>query len=175
MMGVRRGGLCLKKQNLLILLTIVVVVSVLIATIMLPPKVYSYHHRERGITALVTTLSLNGSEVEELNITSLQEKLNDSGFRVMAINYTENYRAYSISSPAPWDNSQWNENWAIHAQKISGAWNASLDIFYFIGCSESELDAQKQYIVDRTNRLAEICGLEIDWTNVQWSVWYTDE
>ncbi|MEM3397406.1 MAG: hypothetical protein QXD64_08805 [Thermoplasmata archaeon] len=101
----------------------------------------------------------------------IEIELNREGFGIKDLSGqdSDTYIKYWIFSP----NNSWpDEDWEIGARNTSGVKSGYIDIFYHGACPESELDTKIKYMVNRTNTIAKICNITIDWSTVHWSIDY---
>jgi hypothetical protein len=119
-------------------------------------------------------MELNSTEVEKINMTALQSKLEDIGFNVTQISYS-----YYLKN---WTQNQSREDIpetliviSPKNKNLTGS-KDSFDIRYAPATisrdDESEKDNITAYIKMRANEVATICNLTLDWNKATWGWGY---
>ena len=124
---------------------------------------------ERYIHQMMTDISLNSSDINNINISSIKGELN-------AINYdienrsNNNQLEYYLYKPQ-------NKTYihvAITIWKIIDSTESNMSILYQSSFPESELEENKQYIKNEIDTLSNILKITINWSEVEWSYTYGD-
>jgi hypothetical protein len=139
-----------------------------------PPSIPHSSPPERYIIMLTTDLPLNVLEVERLNISKVEKNLTDLDFGIKNLtgddpaNYLEYFIYFPRNPPPP------VLMVGIYVKDINGGKSAFIDIGYHGSFPESQLETKKQWVVNKTNQVATICNITLDWTYAHWSIAYQD-
>mgnify|MGYP005864633267 CR=1 FL=1 len=130
-------------------------------------------YTEKWYNGMSTRLNMDFNQVIEINFSYAETELKKSGF--VSKNLTMNsihYREFWFFIPT---NGSYNIFDAVLIANISGnlrsAW---MDISLSSSFPEKEIERSKEWTVNRTNAIAQVCGLTINWTNVDWQLSYQD-
>ena len=125
---------------------------------------------------MFATVSLNFNEVEKINLSEVEESLSEKDFGILDESGQppdHHYIAYHVFKPL-------NRtpmillSVGIYEDVKNETKSAYLTIIVSRVFPESQIESEKQKVINEVKQIATICNLTIDWNNVQWNISYQD-
>jgi hypothetical protein len=150
-----------------IIYTIAAIVFIIAASVMSGCLTNQLQQKERWINQVYIEMNLNFSEIESINFTEARAKLETMNFTIennSGIGYY--YRSYTIQRLLLVVH--------FHADATNGSQNAAMEVLYSATFKEAELGAEKKYITEQVDKVADACNITLNWSIAVWSVQYQD-
>jgi len=117
---------------------------------------------------IAATGEVNYSAVCNINFTTVSQILVNKSFSIK--NQSGGLViSYFIENLEPWAYGM-----SISISADTTLQKARIDIWDTATILESEINEEKNYIINRTNTVSSVCNFTIDWNKVTWSVSYQD-
>jgi hypothetical protein len=134
--------------------------------------------RERTILMIVANVSLNITEVKQINFSIVEPLIEEEGYEAKNVSsQNAGYLLfYDIHTPLNTSFHPYVYKFVIQIKTWieNNTEFATYDVRYSPYSNASLLENEKQYLKDKANEVAQICNLTLNWTNVKFVVSYSD-